>query len=415
MSGEPERGRMLTKLLPIAVAKYHLVAFLMQLGLGIMAPVLPEVRSTFGVSTAEVALAVSAYGIARVILDLPIGILLDRVRTTYLFLAGTAVVALGGALGSQTPSFVLVVVARGLMGAGSVLCLAGAQLAVSRLSSPTNRGRLLGSYNAASLAGSSLSPAIGGAIAVAAGWRASFAFTTFAALLALAVLLLGKPAPPDAAGSTYSPGDEGQNREPVGRWSLSHRVLVTLAAVSVASFILHFYSGGFQDTMVPLIGATTLGFDAAALGLIIALCTLLRLCASLLGGELSDRHGRLVVLVPSLAILGLGVFGLNYGTGLATFLAAVIVMSLGRGGDAVLNTIIIDQGPARMWGRAIGINRLASDLGVAVGPLALGWLADGYGYGAAIYFTAGLVWLTALAALAAIREHPRRPAEGALG
>ncbi|MHB9092589.1 MAG: MFS transporter, partial [Chloroflexota bacterium] len=80
----------------------------------------------------------------------------------------------------------------------------------------------------------------------------------------------------------------------------------------------------------------------------------------------------------------------------------------GRFGNTIPVAMIIDQIPARLWGRAMGINRFVGDLGTVLAPLGLGWLIDSYGYGSAVLVTGGLVWSMALLVLLGVREarHP---------
>jgi MFS family permease len=385
-------------------AALYLMAFLMQLGMGIMAPVLPEVKSTFGVSTAEVSMTISAFGLARLALDLPTGALVDRVRPFWLFLAGTFVIAAGGVVGWWAPSFPAVIAARGLMGAGSAVCLMTSQYTLSRVATPGNRGRILGMYQSAMLAGMSFSPAIGGAVAVAAGWRSSFLFCTFAGLLALASVVVtqrsGRVAAPLATVGKKQVATETEQK-------LSQRAVASILVADVVTVALFVHASGFGNTMVPLIGGVQLGLDAATIGVAITLGTALRFVVSILGGELSDRHGRRAVLVPGLGLLALGTLGFAVVDDLPTYIMMLLFMALGRFGNSLPTTIIVDHAPPRFWGRAMGTNRFIGDLGIVIGPITLGWLVDAYGYGAATYAVSGLVLFAMLLCIVFLRDVPR--------
>lgn len=384
-------------------ASLYLLAFVMQLGMGILAPVLPDIQATFAVTAAQVGLAIAAFGLARLVLDLPVGMLLGRVRPLWLFAVGSLTIALGGLLGSFAVTFPLVIAARALMGAGSAFYLMCAQYRVGQLSTDANRGRLLGNFQAAMLAGASFSPAIGGAVAVAFGWRASFAFGAITAFAGLVTVLLTQrgstarvAAPKPAAG-----------RERAAEPGLDRRGWMTVLTANLVTALLMVHIGGFQNVVVPLIGGIRVGLDAATIGLAVGLSSFLRFGTSILGGRLADRYGRRWVLIPGLLIVGAGVLGFNYVTTLGGYLAAMLFMSLGRFGNSIPTTVIMDQTPRRTWGRAIGLNRFTGDFGVVLGPLALGWLVDHYGFAAAVYAMAAAVWAVTLLAAVAIREAPR--------
>ncbi len=389
-----------------AEAALYLMAFLMQLGMGIMAPVLPEVKETFAVSAAEVSLTISAFGFARLLVDLPAGLFVDRVRPTVLFLTATALIALGGLAGWQATSFTVIIAARAVMGAGSAISMITSQYILSRLAGPQNRGRLLGTYQAALLAGGSLSPAIGGAVAVLAGWRSSFLFCALTALLAFASVVATRQ-------GTARPGtSEGGGRAPRARPEaarLRSRAFFNVLIADLITFVLFFHAGGFQGTVVPLIGGVRLGLDAGTIGLAIGVGTVVRFAASIGGGDLSDRFGRRSVLVPGLLLMGVGVLGFNYVDSFALYVGVIVVMALGRFGNSIPTALIVDQLPAHLWGRAMGINRFVGDLGAALGPLALGWIVDHYDYGTTTLVVTTLVWSMAVLAFVAVREPRRRP------
>ncbi|MCL5110880.1 MAG: MFS transporter [Chloroflexi bacterium] len=385
-----------------AEAALYLMAFLLQLGMGIMAPVLPEVKDTFGVSTAAVSLTISAYGFARLALDLPAGVFVERLPPFRLFLAGTAIISLGALLGSLATRFELVILARAVMGAGSALCMLTSQYNLSRLSTAENRGRVLGYYQAAMLAGSSFSPAIGGAIAVVAGWRSSFAFCAFTALLAFLSVVLTQRRP-----LAVSAGQAVRAVRQAGAQTTAPGLLANLLVINCITFAMFFHTSGFVNTFVPLFGDTRFGLDAAAIGLAISLGTVVRFFTSVVGGNLSDRFGRRRVLLPGLALTGTGVLLFSQTGGLTLYLAGIVVMAMGRFGNSLPTTLIIDQTPPRLWGRTLGINRFTGDLGAVLGPLALGWVIDHFELGAAVYVTGALIWIVTVLALVALREAPR--------
>ncbi|MHB1132888.1 MAG: MFS transporter [Chloroflexota bacterium] len=398
-----QRGRDFWRGIGAAEAALYLMAFLLQLGMGIMAPVLPEVQDTFGVSTTAVSLTISAYGFARLVLDLPAGVFVERLPASVLFVAGTFAIALGAAIGAAAAQFELIIVGRAVMGAGSAICMMSSQYTLSRLANPASRGRVLGYYQAASLAGSSFSPAVGGAIAVVAGWRASFAFCAVTALLALLSVLLSqrqqRPQPTATAAA--------KRTAPAAEATLARRALLNFWLVNGVTFVLFFHTGAFTNTVVPLLGSIRLGLDAGAIGLAIGAGTLVRFFAALAGGALSDRYGRRRVLVPGLAILGTGVLLFAWAQGLPFYVLAITVMALGRFGNSLPTTIIIDQTPSRLWGRAISVNRFTGDFGAVVGPLALGWIVDNAGLDAAVFAMGALVWTIAFISFFWLTERPR--------
>src|SRR5512146_1575303 len=75
-----------------------LVVGVNQLGFGIIVPVVPLFASSFGVAQAAIRLAISVYGLGRLLFDLPMGSLTDRFGRRTILIAGTLITAVGSLL-----------------------------------------------------------------------------------------------------------------------------------------------------------------------------------------------------------------------------------------------------------------------------------------------------------------------------
>lgn len=130
--------------------------------------------------------------------------------------------------------------------------------------------------------------------------------------------------------------------------------------------------------------------------MVVALAVLGRLLALWLGGGVSDRLGRIRVLIPGLiayaALLG-ALTALTHPIGLglwslASGLAAGVVMP-------VPAAVVGDRVPPALHGVAIGWLRTMTDTGQILGPLLLGALADARDLSAAFVAGGALLALTA--------------------
>ena len=89
---------------------------------------------------------------------------------------------------------------------------------------------------------------------------------------------------------------------------------------------------------------------------------------------------------------------------LATWLGAIVLLSLASSGIAVAATIIADQVPADTVGRRLGTFRFTGDFGLLAGPAVTGLLYQHSGRSAAMFVTAGVLGGCALAAAMLIVE-----------
>jgi MFS family permease len=111
-------------------------------------------------------------------------------------------------------------------------------------------------------------------------------------------------------------------------------------------------------------------------------------------GMLADRHGAKPVLIAGLLVQALAAGAFAFASRLGEFYAVAFVFGLAYGGVMPLYSVLARGyfGPHIMGG-VIGAASMISSLGMALGPLAGGWLFDRYGTYAWLYagsFAVGL-------------------------
>jgi MFS family permease len=145
---------------------------LMMSGHGVMTPVLPLLADSLGATAAQLGLSLSAFAAARLVLNVPLGILADRYGRRLLLVAGPLVNAAGMAGSGWAATVPELVLWRLVAGAGNAAYLGGAQMYLNDISTPENRARVLGAHHGALLFGVGLGPAIGGLMADGFGLQA---------------------------------------------------------------------------------------------------------------------------------------------------------------------------------------------------------------------------------------------------
>ncbi|MEO6350903.1 MAG: MFS transporter [Candidatus Limnocylindrales bacterium] len=383
----------------------YLTIFLTQLGVSVAVPILPSLKEEFGLTVAAVSLTTAFWGLARLVFDLPVGKLLARVSTGRMLFVGVLSLGLGAITSALAPTFEIILVGRVISGAGAAMLAITTTLALLALSTPNNRGRVLGIHQAALQAGAAASPVVAGIASELFGWRAAFLVAGIGALGGLSVLLI--------AGRIT---DAAASREPVVA-ELPHRVRrsplwLDLLLANVATFVLFFITAGIFSNVMPLYG-DRLGLDAAGIGLIIGISTGLRVVVSVIGSLVSDRHGRHGVLLIGFVVTFASLLLFPLVTNVAAFAILIWVMSLGRVGNTMPITILSDRLPAAQHNRWISRNRFIADLAVFVGPVVLGVAVDAAGFDTAFYIAAVLVGATIAIMLAEWRANRRGSASAA--
>ncbi len=113
---------------------------LMMSGHGIITPVLPLIAESLGATAAQLGMSLSAFAAARLVLNVPLGIVADRYGRRVLLVAGPLVNAAGMAGSGWATSVPELVLWRLIAGAGNAAYLGGAQMYLNDVSTPENRG-----------------------------------------------------------------------------------------------------------------------------------------------------------------------------------------------------------------------------------------------------------------------------------
>jgi MFS transporter, DHA1 family, multidrug resistance protein len=361
--------------------------------------VLPVFARQFGVSLAAVGATVASFGLARLLLNVPLGSLADRRGRRLLLVGGPIVFAAGMAGAGLAAGIVGLTVWRFVAGAGSAMYMTGALVYLTDISTPANRGRLIGANHAALLFGQAIGPGLGGLIADRLGIRAPFFVIAGAGLLAGVYAFIRleetRPQRPQPELRPHSPSSSSW------RGVLKSRAFL---AIAVVNFVVFFTRAGTNHTLMPLQGVSELGLSIGDMGLVLTGIALVSLVLLPLAATISDRHGRTTAIVPSLAGVAAAVTVIAFAGGVTWFLigAGVLAVSAAVSGPAPA-AFAADEAPEEIRGLALGMFRTAGDLGLLVGPPLLGSLADIGGYGLAFGVNAAIVATAALVFLVSVR------------
>ena len=187
----------------------------------------------------------------------------------------------------------------------------------------------------------------------------------------------------------------GTRHRPGGPYTVSVRGLVEPRAInpSVVSAAMTFVMGGMM-TFVPLDAqARDIGSAAAFFLVFTGVLMVMRP----LSGRLSDRlHSRGALILPGLALTALSAWTLAFTEGPFTLWLAALFWGAGFGtAQPVLRAMVLDRTPPEKWGAANATSMVLYDLGLALGPLALGLVASHTGI-AAMFGLSSLMPLLAI-------------------
>jgi multidrug resistance protein len=371
-----------------------LVVGVNQLGFGIIVPVVPLFASSFGVAQAAIGLAISVYGLGRLLFDLPMGSLTDRLGRRSIIIAGTLITALGSLLCGLATDFGQLIAFRFIGGIGAATVLTGAQVMLADISTRENRGRIMSIYQGAFLFAVGFGPTPGGFLADLLGFRAPFLVFAVLALFAGVIAVSRVPETRGLANANRMDG----SRPETGSTLRALLVGPAFTLVCLVSFVQFFARTGAVFSVVPIAGHDRLGLLPSQIGMALTLGNFLNFAVIWISGILVDRFGRKAVIVPSTVIAGLAFIAFASADSYLMFIFGALLWGLGGGiGGAAPAAYAADLAPPGANGVTMGIYRTVADAGYVVGPTLLGVIADAAGANLALEFTAALFLVAAVA------------------
>lgn len=363
-----------------ALAALCLSTLLGALGTSIANVGLPALSAHFGAPYTRIQWVVLAYLTASTVIAVVAGRLGDRHGRRRVLLGGIALFSMASVACAFAPSLPLLVAARTLQGAG-----AAAMLVLSLPFAADAGGRTIGLLATVSAAGTTLGPAIGGALLAGFGWPALFLAPAPLGVLAYACAWRGLP-----AGRIQVVRRDASAQTPYGALvGIGLMTAVVMATLVIGPFHL----------------ARTLGLSDTALGVAMACGPLAAALAGVPAGRAVERHGAALVgrIGLASAAAGCALLALLPATlGVGGYVLPLVLLTSGYAMfQTANNSAVMAACDASQRGRVSGLLTLSRNLGLLGGASGMGMLFAATGMRAA--FLAALM-LVAGAALPWLRS-----------
>lgn len=352
----------------------------------------PDIRTSLGVTSAEIAIVAALSGVMVSLAALPLGVLGDRRRRTTIAGVCTLLWALAAGAVGLVHHLWQAVIARVLVGIGKANEGPIQTSILVDAYPPAGRGRVLGLHRSAQPLGIVVGPLLAALFALVIAeehepWRWAFAFLVVPGLiLGLAALRLREPERGRLDRQALL-GDETlptPNTRPVSLPAAFARlkkirtfyfVMVALGAFGLAVITV--------PTYLSIILEDQLGQGAAARGMIAAVAAVGGLAGATLGGAYSDRLFRrnptasLYLASAALAALGIGFAIQAYSPNVATFIIiGMLTQAMLFAGLVPLSLIVASVTPPEIRATAFAMVSLFLAVVGGLGGALLTALAD---------------------------------------
>ena len=385
--------------MPREVGVLAVIAFVVALGFGIVAPAIPIFARNFGVGTTAVGLAVSAFAFFRFVSAFSGGTLVERFGERVVLATGLLIVAVTTGLAGLAGSFPVFLALRAAGGVGSAMFTVAALSLLLRVAPPTHRGRAAATWQGGFILGGIAGPAAGGLLAELSPRLPFFLYAGFLLVAGGVGLVLLRTAP-----TATDPGEAAVQSGPdleAGPVSLrtAMRSRVYIAAL-IANLGVGWVLFGVRNSLVPLYVTEELDRTVAWAGVGLLAGSLAQAVALLGSGRLVDGWGRRPSLILGSAVATGSMLILVLPPAIGAFLLSMALFGLAASLLASAPAALVaDVSPAR-GGRVVAVFQMSADLGAIAGPLIAGWLTDVASFQVAFAASAAVLGAGLLGALA---------------
>ena len=340
----------------------------------LIVPLLPFIRDNFSLDYTRSAMVLSAFTLSYGLSQIPAGWLADRIDRRMLIGIGICGVGLAGVLVGLSQTYTMLIVFLVLMGILGGGYHPSATPMVSALVESNKRGRTLGIHEIGGGTSFFVVPLIAAAIAAAWGWRDSFIGLAIPPLLFGIVFyrVLGQR----AAMSRTQPRIIKHREEAAPQPGYLRRL--------IALIILSVGTGGVVTSVaafLPLYMVDHFGASEQTAASLISIYYSAGLWISPLGGHISDRFGRVPVLVVNSLVSGAAIYLLTlapYGLGSSALFLILGITTFVR--LPVSEAYIIGQTTERNRSTIYGIYYFSmTESGAILAPV-MGSIVDHFGF-----------------------------------
>jgi MFS family permease len=372
-----------------------IICFVSMLGMGNIVPFLPLYARDMGASSLLLGLIFSSFSASRACVAPAIGLLSDRMGRKRFLLLGLLGYGVLGILLIWASTPWELVGNRVLQGVFAAMILPISMAMVADLTPEGKEGKVFGAFNTWFLLGFGVGPLLGGALYDALGMAANFLVMGLMSLASMALVawLLRDP-PPSARAAR-----EASWKEQLGLLADPGMLGVFLSRMGSAMAM------GIYLAFLPVL-TTQRGLTNLELGMQLGFNVLVMTALQPLAGRWADAHSRLALSIWGQVLAALAKAFMPLCDGFWGLLWFNVLEGAGSGLALPALTALTVQHGRRLeagHGTVMGLFTLAMSLGVFLGPLLGGELADlvgAAGTDMSFYASAGVALLGAAALVA---------------
>jgi MFS family permease len=367
------------------------VSFFVAMGFGVQSPALPVFANELNAGSTALGAMIAAFALTRMITAWPFGKIIARWGERRTLSAGMALLAITSIAAGLSQNPTQLIVFRGLSGVGSAAFSVSAMSLLLRASAPEARGRTVGLFMGALNLGFVAGPALGGALLFL---PPRWIFLLYGVAVALTGVLALRVMSPDHG------NPEHKKAAAAGALTLPAAFRTGVFHVAATTNLgLGWIVYGLRASILPMLLLTQLHEGPKWIGAGLAICALLQVAVLPYAGKLSDAWGRRTPLIIGEMLLAASLVLLWLSPSLISYLTCMAVMGVGAAlCTTAASAAVGDITGGGSGGTVVAVYQMAADLGMVIGPLIAGRLAE-TSFTAALLVSAGVAVIGAVMAV----------------
>ena len=349
--------------IPVVYFELLFIGFSIMTGMSLSSSFLPILANTLDPSGVLVGLVVSSWFFSRIFIEIPAGIISDRIGRRRLLVLGLAMSLFGPIICSQANHIYILILGRAIWGMGTALYFMSNLAILMDILPASSRGRALGIFQGFEFIGSFIGAPIGAFLATIFTFTQVFYFTAFFMLVSFAIAYMSR--------NIRSLENENITMTQVSLGEiLGNLKNLNIILVCLCNFFRMFTRFGMYQTVLQLYLNQILGLGVGDIGWVISMRIAGMVLFLFVAGSLSDRYGRKPVLVTGYIISGVALFAFSRSESLIFLFFSGLLAGAGDALDmTTLMALLSDIAPESARGVVVGLFRTFMDVGGFLGPI----------------------------------------------
>jgi MFS family permease len=338
------------------------IGFSIVMGMSLSASFLPILADSLDPSGVLVGLVISAWFLSRIFIELPAGIISERLGRSKVIVTGLGMSLLGSILCSQAQHIYVLILGRGIWGMGTALYFMSNMALLMDILPASTRGKALGIFQGTEFIGSFIGAPLGAWLSTYLSFTGVFYVTTLFTILSFVIAFRSR----EIRSIAPKKKEASLNLEQIST-SLRNWTVITVCVINLFRMFMRV---GLYRTVLLLYLNKDLGLSVGHIGWIVGFRIAGMVIFLFIAGVLSDRFGRKPVLVTGYIMSSISLLFYSISVSLPFLFLTSFIGGISDGLDmTTLTALLTDIAPIDARGAVVGLFRTFQDIGGFMGPL----------------------------------------------